>query len=129
MGLRNRMQLVLALLLLAGFCSPLLSHAPNRLLGGQGLRLPALTGALWLIAPALPLLLSPWLPVSRRLHRLLALCAVLLANGLLLLAGHEAARRGAAIRTRWPARLSARVSGCCCWPPACNWPNRCAAWP
>ncbi|MBA8733569.1 ABC transporter permease [Chromobacterium violaceum] len=94
MRLRNRMQLVLALLLLAGFCSPLLSHAPNRLLGGQGLRLPALTGALWLIAPALPLLLSPWLPISRRLHRLLALCAVLLANGLLLLAGQEAARLG-----------------------------------
>ncbi|MBX9297162.1 ABC transporter permease [Chromobacterium vaccinii] len=92
MRLRNRVQLALALLLLAGLCSPLLSHAPNRLLSGQGLRLPALTGALWMIVPALPMLLSPWLRPSRRLRGLLALCAALLANGLLLLAGVEAAR-------------------------------------
>ncbi|MEO4027908.1 hypothetical protein ABH313_07710 [Chromobacterium vaccinii] len=94
MRLHNRVQLALALLLLAGLCSPLLSHAPNRLLSGQGLRLPALPGAFWLIVPALPLLLSPWLRPSRRLRGLLALCAVLLANGLLLLAGVEAARLG-----------------------------------
>ncbi|AXE35484.1 ABC transporter permease [Chromobacterium phragmitis] len=94
MRMRNRMQLALALLWLAGFCSPLLSHAPNRLLSGQGLYLPALPGAFWLIVPALPLLLSPWLPASSRTHGLLALCAALLANGLLWLAGGEAARLG-----------------------------------
>ncbi|AVG15515.1 osmoprotectant uptake system permease [Chromobacterium vaccinii] len=94
MRLRNRVQLALALLALAGFFSPLLSHAPNRLLSGQGLRLFQLPDAFWLIVPALPTLASPWLHPSRRLHALLALCAVLLANGLLLLCGHEAARLG-----------------------------------
>ncbi|AUH52892.1 osmoprotectant uptake system permease [Chromobacterium sp. ATCC 53434] len=91
---RNRVRLALALLLLAGACCPLLSHAPNRLLSGQGLYLTALPGAAWLLMPALPLLLAPWLADARRLHGLLAPCAAVLANGLLLLAGHEAARLG-----------------------------------
>ncbi|OBU87820.1 ABC transporter permease [Chromobacterium subtsugae] len=97
MRLRNRVGLLLALLLAAGFCCPLLSYAPNRLLSGQGLYLASLPGAeaALLLAAALPLALAPWLRRSAGSQLLLALCACLLGNGLLWVAGREALRLAA----------------------------------
>lgn len=95
MRLRNRVGLLLALLLAAGFCCPLLSYAPNRLLSGQGLYLASLPSAeaALLLAAALPLALAPWLRRSAGSQLLLlALCACLLGNGLLWVAGREAQR-------------------------------------
>ncbi|OHX13476.1 ABC transporter permease [Chromobacterium sphagni] len=94
MRLHSRVRLLLALLLLAGCCLPLLSYAPNRLLSGQGRYLPSLPGALavLLLLPALPMALAPWLRPSPRAQLLLALCAGLLGNSLLWIAGQEALR-------------------------------------
>jgi osmoprotectant transport system permease protein len=91
----NRVLLVLVLLALwAAFGVAFVSVAPNRLLTGTGVVLPALMGG-WrwgLLCPAMLLCLAPWLPGSRWLHAAVALAATGLLAGLVAVAGDEAAR-------------------------------------
>ncbi|AHK20486.1 ABC transporter permease [Yersinia similis] len=93
MVVKNRVLLTLAILLvLAGAGLAFLSHAPNRLISGQGIMLISLiTGpVLWLLAPILGLIIFAFLTPSVALYWLTALLAELLVLGLLLLAGMTA---------------------------------------
>ncbi|AIN13232.1 putative ABC transport integral membrane subunit [Yersinia pseudotuberculosis] len=90
MAVKNRVLLTLSILLvLAGAGLAFLSHAPNRLISGQGIMLISLiTGpVLWLLAPILGLIIFAFLTPSIALYWLIILFAELLLLGLLLLAG------------------------------------------
>ncbi len=90
MVVKNRVLLTLSILLvLAGAGLAFLSHAPNRLISGQGIMLISLiTGpVLWLLAPILGLIIFAFLTPSIALYWLIILFAELLLLGLLLLAG------------------------------------------
>ncbi len=94
-------QPVLAVLLagmlaaLAGL--PFLSIAPNRLLAGQGVALPAMPIGVWwwLLAPAALLAVAVVAPPRRALQVAAAVAAAALLVGLVALAGAEAAQRAA----------------------------------
>ncbi|ABS48549.1 MULTISPECIES: ABC transporter permease [Yersinia pseudotuberculosis complex] len=93
MAVKNRVLLTLSILLvLAGAGLAFLSHAPNRLISGQGIMLISLiTGpVLWLLAPILGLIIFAFLTPSIALYWLIILFAELLLLGLLLLAGATA---------------------------------------
>lgn len=93
MVVKNRVLLTLSILLvLAGAVLAFLSHAPNRLISGQGIMLISLiTGpVLWLLAPILGLIIFAFLTPSIALYWLIILFAELLLLGLLLLAGATA---------------------------------------
>ncbi|MBP0069164.1 ABC transporter permease [Yersinia pseudotuberculosis] len=93
MVVKNRVLLTLSILLvLAGAGLAFLSHAPNRLISGQGIMLISLiTGpVLWLLAPILGLIIFAFLTPSIALYWLIILFAELLLLGLLLLAGATA---------------------------------------
>lgn len=93
MAVKNRVLLTLSILLvLAGAGLAFLSHAPNRLISGQGIMLISLiTGpVLWLLAPILGLIIFAFLTPSIALYWLIILFAELLLLGLLLLAGTTA---------------------------------------
>ncbi len=90
---------VLALLLLAGMAGggswAFISQAPNRLVSGMGIGLPALLDmprSLALAPLLLALLAGVWLAPSRRLCALVALAAGLLCNAWLWLAAEQAQR-------------------------------------
>ena len=96
-------QPVLACLLLAGLAAalglPLISVAPNRLLAGQGIGLPAMligvrAGVLVLVAWQIA---AVFIAPSRRVELGLLLTAGGLLTGLLWLAGDEASRRSASL--------------------------------
>lgn len=89
---------VLLVLVLTGSTAavwlPLLSHAPNRIVAGQSIGLAALIHgwALPLAVPAILLVAGPFLPRRRWTQAMLAVCAALLATGMLALASLEAGR-------------------------------------
>ncbi|WP_145551195.1 ABC transporter permease [Yersinia intermedia] len=93
MAVKNRVLLVLAVLLvLSGTGLSFVSHAPNRLISGQGISLLSLisgSGWWWLI-PILLLLTFAFLKQNILLYWLTVLLAELLLLGLLLLAGKTA---------------------------------------
>ncbi|AJJ21369.1 putative ABC transport integral membrane subunit [Yersinia intermedia] len=93
MAVKNRVLLVLAILLvLSGIGLSFVSHAPNRLISGQGISLLSLisgSGWWWLI-PILILLTFAFLKQNILLYWLTVLLAELLLLGLLLLAGKTA---------------------------------------
>ncbi|CNF27138.1 ABC transporter permease [Yersinia intermedia] len=93
MAVKNRVLLVLAILLvLSGTGLSFVSHAPNRLISGQGISLLSLisgSGWWWLI-PILILLTFAFLKQNILLYWLTVLLAELLLLGLLLLAGKTA---------------------------------------
>lgn len=93
MAAKNRVLLVLAILLvLSGTGLSFVSHAPNRLISGQGISLLSLisgSGWWWLI-PILILLTFAFLKQNILLYWLTVLLAELLLLGLLLLAGKTA---------------------------------------
>ncbi|PVF21978.1 osmoprotectant uptake system permease [Yersinia pestis] len=83
-GCKNRVLLTLSILLvLAGAGLAFLSHAPNRLISGQGIMLISLiTGpVLWLLAPILGLIIFAFLTPSIALYWLIILFAELLLAG------------------------------------------------
>ncbi|HWJ74656.1 MAG TPA: ABC transporter permease [Kaistia sp.] len=91
--LKNRVLLVLVVVGLAAAASlSFVTHAPNRLLSGQGVGWAVVLGAgRWLaLLPALPLVAGPFLPQRRAVHLLLAVSASALAAALLWLAGDVA---------------------------------------
>lgn len=93
MVVKNRVLLTLSILLvLAGAGLAFLSHAPNRLISGQGIMLISLITCpvLWLLAPILGLIIFAFLTPSIALYWLIILFAELLLLGLLLLAGATA---------------------------------------
>lgn len=84
MVVKNRVLLTLSILLvLAGAGLAFLSHAPNRLISGQGIMLISLiTGpVLWLLAPILGLIIFAFLTPSIALYWLIILFAELLLAG------------------------------------------------
>lgn len=93
MTVKNRVLLVLAILLvLSGTGLSFVSHAPNRLISGQGISLLSLisgSGWWWLI-PILILLTFAFLKQNILLYWLTVLLAELLLLGVLLLAGKTA---------------------------------------
>ena len=93
MAVKNRVLLVLAILLvLSGTGLSFVSHAPNRLISGQGISLLSLisgSGWWWLI-PILILLTFAFLKQNILLYWLTVLLAELLLLGVLLLAGKTA---------------------------------------
>ena len=93
MAVKNRVLLVLAILLvLSGTGLSFVSHAPNRLISGQGISLLSLisgSGWWWLI-PILILLTFAFLKQNILLYWLTVLLAELLLLGLLLLSGKTA---------------------------------------
>ncbi|WP_024303848.1 ABC transporter permease [Pseudogulbenkiania sp. MAI-1] len=95
MKIHHPVQLPLAgLMLAAAWGLPLLTHAPNRLLTGRGIMLSTLLHSerLWLLGPALTLLLAPFLARQRNAALAVAVAASLWLAGLAWLAGDEAAR-------------------------------------
>lgn len=90
---KNRVLLTLVLLLLlAGYGLAFLSHAPNRLVSGQGISLVTLlhgTSTLILL-PALLLLAAAFLRLYGKHHLLVMLLAEILLAALVWLAGHSA---------------------------------------
>jgi len=90
---KNRVLLTLVLLLLlAGYGLAFLSHAPNRLVSGQGISLVTLlhgTSTLILL-PALLLLVAAFLTLYGKHHLLVMLLAEILLAALVWLAGHSA---------------------------------------
>ena len=93
MVVKNRVLLTLSILLvLAGAGLAFLSHAPNRLISGQGIMVISLITCpvLWLLAPILGLIIFAFLTPSIALYWLIILFAELLLLGLLLLAGATA---------------------------------------
>ncbi len=90
---KNRVLLTLVLLLLlAGYGLAFLSHAPNRLVSGQGISLVTLlhgTSTLILL-PALLLLAAAFLTLYGKHHLLVMLLAEILLAALVWLAGHSA---------------------------------------
>lgn len=93
MVVKNRVLLTLVMLLiLAGGGLSFLSHAPNRLISGQGIVLFSLLhGAVWLLLlPVILLVLLSFLPPNRVNCGLVVLSAELLLFGLTWLAGFSA---------------------------------------
>ncbi|UIM98563.1 ABC transporter permease [Yersinia ruckeri] len=93
MVVKNRVLLTLVMLLiLAGGGLSFLSHAPNRLISGQGIALFSLLhGAVWLLLlPVILLVLLSFLPPNRVNCGLVVLSAELLLFGLTWLAGFSA---------------------------------------
>ncbi|MBS0054957.1 ABC transporter permease [Yersinia sp. Marseille-Q3913] len=93
MAVKNRVLLALVILLvLSGIGLSFVSHAPNRLISGQGIALMSLiTGSVWwLLAPILLLLACAFCKQNIVLHGSTLLFAEVLLFGLLLLAGRTA---------------------------------------
>ncbi|MDN0123581.1 ABC transporter permease [Yersinia aleksiciae] len=93
MAVKNRVLLVLVILLvLSGVGLSFVSHAPNRLISGQGISLmPLITGVVWwLLAPILLLFAFAFFRQNIVLHWSTVLFAEVLLFGLLLLAGRTA---------------------------------------
>ncbi|MFZ4834822.1 ABC transporter permease [Rouxiella sp. Mn2063] len=92
-AVKNRVLLTLVVLLIAaGSGLAFLSHAPNRLISGQGISLFSLLHgfALLLVIPVFFLLLLSFISPSRRSHLLVLLMAEILLAGLVGLSGHTA---------------------------------------
>lgn len=90
MAVKNRVLLTLVILLvLAGAGLSFLSHAPNRLISGQGIMLISLiTGSVWwLFVLLFGLVVCAFLPPGIAIYGVTVLFAELLLLGLLLLAG------------------------------------------
>jgi len=90
---KNRVLLTLVVLLIAaGSGLAFLSHAPNRLISGQGISLFSLLHgfALLLLLPVFFLLLLSFISPSRRSHVLVLLMAEILLAALVGLSGHTA---------------------------------------
>ncbi|WP_413529369.1 ABC transporter permease [Rahnella inusitata] len=90
---KNRVLLTLVLLLLlAGYGLAFLSHAPNRLVSGQGIPLSTLLHgySTLIILPALLLLAAAFLTLYGKNHLLVMLLAEILLTALVWLAGHSA---------------------------------------
>ena len=97
-GLHNRVLLTLMLAALAAaFGLAFVTVAPNRLVTGSGVSLPALLvgSRAWLWSPAALLFVAAWLPSSRVVHGVVVASAALWLAGLLWLAGNEAAVQSA----------------------------------
>ncbi|HDL7750417.1 TPA: ABC transporter permease [Yersinia enterocolitica] len=93
MSVKNRVLLVLVILMiLSGVGLSFVSHAPNRLISGQGISLISLiTGSVWwLLVPILMLASFAFFKQSTVLYWATVLIAELLLFGLLLLAGTTA---------------------------------------
>ncbi|CNI26315.1 ABC transporter permease [Yersinia pekkanenii] len=93
MVVKNRVLLALVILLvLSGAGLSFVSHAPNRLISGQGISLISLvTGSVWwLLIPMVLLFAFAFFKQNVVLHWLTVLCAELLLFGLLLLAATTA---------------------------------------
>ncbi|EEQ07064.1 ABC transporter permease [Yersinia bercovieri] len=93
MAVKNRVLLALVILLvLSGLGLSFVSHAPNRLISGQGIALMSLiTGSVWwLLAPILLLFACAFCKQNIVLYGSTLLFAELLLFGLLLLAGRTA---------------------------------------
>ncbi|CNH01391.1 putative ABC transport integral membrane subunit [Yersinia aldovae] len=93
MVVKNRVLLTLTILMvLAGVCLSFLSHAPNRLISGQGIPLASLITGLvwWLLVPILVLIAFAFVKQNILSYWLIALSAGFLLFGLLLLAGTTA---------------------------------------
>jgi osmoprotectant transport system permease protein len=93
MAVKNRVLLTLTILMvLAGAGLSFLSHAPNRLISGQGISLVSLiTGSVWwLFTPILLLIAFAFVKQNVVTYWLITLSAELLLFGLLLLAGSTA---------------------------------------
>ena len=90
---KNRVLLTLVLLLLlAGYGLAFLSHAPNRLVSGQGISLVTLRHGIstLILLPALLLLAAAFLTLYGKHHLLVMLLAEILLAALVWLAGHSA---------------------------------------
>lgn len=90
---KNRVLLTLVLLLLlAGYGLAFLSHAPNRLVSGQGISLVTLLHGTFtlILLPALLLLAAAFLTLYGKHHLLVMLLAEILLAALVWLAGHSA---------------------------------------
>lgn len=90
---KNRVLLTLVfLLLLAGFGLAFLSHAPNRLVSGQGISLASLLRGytFFVLLPLILLVVSAFLTLFGRSHLLVMLLAEILLAALVWLAGHTA---------------------------------------
>lgn len=116
---RNRVLLLLTLLLIAAlFALPFVSFAPNRLVSGQPVMLPALLhGAGWLILLILPLLLLlVWQSLKRPTFILTLALSEILLTLLVALGGHAAqmlAGQGSALaRTGFGSGLWAAIALC-----------------
>jgi osmoprotectant transport system permease protein len=97
--IRNRPLFVLCVLMVLGaFLLPFLSHAPNRLVSGQPVRILSLSAQSigFICIPGLGLIAGAFMPQSRRLLAGLAVAAFLLMAGLLFASGTEASRLTAA---------------------------------
>ncbi|WP_145519976.1 ABC transporter permease [Yersinia mollaretii] len=93
MAVKNRVLLALVILLvLSGVGLSFVSHAPNRLISGQGIPLTSLfTGPVWwLFVPVVILFAFAFFKQNRVLHWSTVLFAEVLLFGLLLLAGRTA---------------------------------------
>ncbi|MFO6296150.1 ABC transporter permease [Rahnella selenatireducens] len=90
---KNRVLLTLVfLLLLAGYGLAFLSHAPNRLVSGQGISLASLLHGytFFVLLPLILLVVSAFLTLFGRSHLLVMLLAEILLAALVWLAGHTA---------------------------------------
>lgn len=90
---KNRVLLTLVfLLLLAGSGLAFLSHAPNRLVSGQGISLASLLhgDTFFVLLPVILLVVSAFLTLFGRSHLLVMLLAEILLAALIWLAGHTA---------------------------------------
>ncbi|KAA8729044.1 ABC transporter permease [Ewingella americana] len=90
---KNRVLLTLVILIIAaGSGLAFLSHAPNRLVSGEGISLASLLDgrSLWLLLPVVLLLLLSFLTPSRRNMIVVMLLAEILLFGLTALTGHAA---------------------------------------
>ncbi|MBF7979758.1 MULTISPECIES: ABC transporter permease [Rahnella] len=90
---KNRVLLTLVfLLLLAGSGLAFLSHAPNRLVSGQGISLASLLHGytFFVLLPVILLVVSAFLTLFGRSHLLVMLLAEILLAALVWLAGHTA---------------------------------------
>lgn len=90
---KNRVLLTLVILIIAaGSGLAFLSHAPNRLVSGEGISLASLLDgrSLWLLLPVMLLLLLSFFTPSRRNMIVVMLLAEILLFGLTALTGHAA---------------------------------------
>lgn len=90
---KNRVLLTLVILIIAaGSGLAFLSHAPNRLVSGEGIALASLLDgqSLWLLLPVVLLLLLSFFTPSRRNMIVVMLLAEILLFGLTALTGHAA---------------------------------------
>jgi len=90
---KNRVLLTLVILIIAGGSGlAFLSHAPNRLVSGEGISLASLLDgrSLWLLLPVVLLLLLSFFTPSRRNMIVVMLLAEILLFGLTALTGHAA---------------------------------------